>query len=426
MYVILFAIFIDLVGFGLIIPILPFITMGMVGDGMTIELFAGTSMTLSAATLGTSLMAVYSLAAFIVGPLWGRLSDRIGRKLALATTFLGSSAAYVLLAHAETFWMVFLARALSGSMAGNVGIVMAAIADMTDESNRGKAMGLIGASFGLGFAVGPGLGGLLAEVGGPSKLYYPGLAAAAMSMLALILTLWQVPETNMQDEEDTDILSRPSRRAMLFESPNQFFLMLMFMVSAMSQSLTFSIFPFWASATLAWDEKAVGLMMMGMGLVIFLCQSTLAGWLFKRFGEVRTITLGGILNLFGCSLVVFLPPSVSLTFTAFPLLMVGLVLAFPALSSILSRRTHKSIQGTVLGFSGGISALGRVAGPLSAGYLFLPESPGTPFYGVIAIGILITAWSVLDPFLSRAETPKSSSSTTPQDRLAQELEHTSR
>lgn len=141
MPVIIFAVFIDLLGFGIIIPILPFLTLKYGGD----------------AFIGAALMSIYSLATFAAGPIWGRLSDRIGRRPALAATFFGSTIAYIMLAMSDSLVMLFVARAMSGMMAGNVGIAMAAMADLTDEKNRGRAMGLIGASFGLGFAFGPSL-----------------------------------------------------------------------------------------------------------------------------------------------------------------------------------------------------------------------------------------------------------------------------
>lgn len=389
MPVILLAIFIDLVGFGMIVPLLPFLTMTYGGDAMT----------------GTALISIYALAAFALGPIWGRVSDKVGRKPTLAITFLGAALAYLMLALSTSLWMVFVARAISGAMTGNIGIVMAVMADMTDENNRGKAMARIGGAFGLGFAFGPGLGGYLSSIGGQSNIFLPGMAAFGLSLLAMVLTAIFVPETNPASlknesvpEEDTidengesdipsnkwqDIVLTPSRRS----------LFIMFVVCAMGQSISFSIAPFWMEAVLNWSELEVGFLLMGVGVLVFIFQIWLVGPLFRVLGEIRSLQLCSIFHVTGCLVIILGPPNIVTAALGYPLVLGALSVSYPALNSLLSRRTDHRIQGAALGLSNGVSALGRIAGPIAAGVLFSASAPGTPFVVVTIIGVTIFAWT---------------------------------
>lgn len=381
MPIILFAIFIDLLGFGIIVPILPFLTLKYGGDAM----------------MGTALVSIYSLMTFLAGPLWGRLSDRIGRRPALAATFLGSTLAYIALAFSSNLVMLFIARAMSGMMAGNVGIAMAAMSDLTDENNRGRAMGLIGATFGLGFAFGPFIGGLLGSVGGEPNIFLPGLAAAAFSFTAMFLTARYMPETSQHklhgDDEGQERTPLP-HWTVVIRSPSQLTLFAMFFVTAIGQSICFAITPFWAQAMLGWDQVKVGFLLAGVGLCVAAIQSLAIGPLFKRFGELKSLMLGASAHLIGCAILIFGPGTVTTALIAFPLVMSGLTVSFPALNSIVSRRADKRLQGTALGLSSGMSALGRVFGPLAGGMVFAGYSANSPFFVVAATGAVAFIWAI--------------------------------
>ena len=379
MPVIIFAVFIDLLGFGIIIPILPFLTLKYGGDAL----------------IGAGLMSIYSLATFAAGPLWGRLSDRIGRRPALAATFLGSTLAYILLALSDSLVMLFVARAMSGMMAGNVGIAMAAMADLTDEKNRGRAMGLIGAAFGLGFAFGPFIGGLLGGVGGEANVFVPGLAAAAFSFTAMLLTARFMPETSHRNAEQKEEISPeplPHWTAVL-RAPGALALYAMFFVTAVGQSICFAITPFWANATLGWNQTQVGFLLAGVGLCVAAIQSLGVGPLFRIFGEVRSLILGAVTHLAGIVILFLGPADMVTAIIAFPMIMSGLTISFPALNSLVSQRSDKRIQGTALGLSSGISALGRVFGPLSGGFFFEGFSAYTPYLAVALTGSIVFVWA---------------------------------
>lgn len=382
MPVILLAIFIDLVGFGMIVPILPF----LVGDPLA----------------GTAVISVYAFAAFAIGPVWGRLSDRLGRKPVLAATFFGAAGAYLLLAFSDTLWMIFLARAISGAMSGNVGIVMAAMADMSDENNRGKAMGRIGAAFGLGFACGPGIGGYLSGLSGESMIFLPGIAACGLSLLAMVLTAIYVPETNPakhsaeplgEPAPASESGRAPSHWRSIVLAPTRIGLFVMFIVTAMGQSISFSIAPFWAEAVLGWNARDVGFLMMSVGVFVFVLQLWAVGPLFRTLGESRSLQLCSVFHVLGCLVIIFGPAALVTAAIGFPLVMGALTISYPALNSLLSKRSDRTIQGAALGLSNGFSSLGRIAGPVAAGALFSAAAPGLPFIAVAVTGVATYLWS---------------------------------
>ncbi len=385
---ILFAIFIDLLGFGIIVPILPF----LVGPYAGTVVIGGT--VVDEATLGAALFSIYSLTAFAAGPIWGRLSDRIGRRPALAGTFLGAMISYLVLAFSDSLLTLFIARAFSGAMAGNVGIAMAAMADLTDESNRGRAMGLLGAAFGLGFAFGPLIGGYLSSLGGAADIMIPGLLASGLSLMACFMAYFFMPETR-QDEKQSDIsaVSKPSWTEFV-RSPAQVALFAMFIVTSAGQAMAFTIMPFWTKDLLFWTQREVGYLMGSIGLCIAAIQSLATGPLFKSIGEVRSLLLGAGVHLLGCAVIIFLPGSLMVALIAFPLMMAGMTLSFPALNSLLSQRTKKNRQGAALGLSSGLSALGRVAGPLAAGLLYVSTAPAPLFQAIAVTSSLLLGWSL--------------------------------
>lgn len=385
---ILFAIFIDLLGFGIIVPILPFLVAPYAGT----VVIGGT--VVDEATLGAALFSIYSLTAFAAGPLWGRLSDRIGRRPALAGTFLGAMICYLVLAFSDSLLTLFIARAFSGAMAGNVGIAMAAMADLTDESNRGRAMGLLGAVFGLGFAFGPLIGGYLSSLGGTADIMIPGLLASGLSLLACFMACFFMPETRQDKKEgDVSLLTKPSW-AEFISTPAQVALFAMFIVTSAGQAMAFTIMPFWTKDLLFWTQREVGYLMGAIGLCIAAIQSLATGPLFKSIGEIRSLLLGAGVHLIGCAVILFLPGSLTVALIAFPLMMAGMTLSFPALNSLLSQRTEKNRQGAALGLSSGLSALGRVAGPLAAGLLYVSTAPGPLFQAMAVTSGLLLGWSL--------------------------------
>lgn len=376
--VLLLCLFIDLVGFGIILPILPFI----------VQSFGGGEL------MGGLLFASYSLTAAFAGPLWGRLSDRIGRKRALMLTLAGASLSYVALGLAHTVLMIFLARAFSGAMAGNVGVVMAAMADLTSERQRTRAMGLIGVSFGLGFATGPGIAAVMATFAGADALAFSAYAAALLSLSAFILAAMTLPPMTAPLPQTGGALAAsaiPGFRSFV-DSPQKAGLMLQFVLYATIQSMVFAMSGFWASDIWGWNERQVGFLMTGVGVVVAALQGFVVAPLAERIGEIRTYLIALLSSISGSLLLVFLGSHLFATLLAFPLMMGGMTLAYPVLNSIVSRRHQSHVQGAALGLANGFSSTGRVVGPMLGGWLMVGMGSSSPFIASLALAMLGVLW----------------------------------
>ncbi len=379
--IILLAIFVDIFGFGIIMPILPFLAKSYGGG----------------AIVGTGLMAIYAFMTFLGGPIWGRLSDRIGRRPTLIATFFGSFLAYLLLASADSLAMLYVARGFAGLMAGNVGIAMAAASDLTTGKDRGKALGYIGAAFAFGFALGPGIGGVLSGDPEAPNIMMPAYLAACGSLAAIILSYLWFPETLAKDTADKKVPKVPAKEAYktIIAPKGNIHLLSIVVVASMIQSSSYTISPWWAMDVLGWSQFEVGLILMAAGIIVGFVQFKTVEPMFRHFGEARTLALGNMLQILGCILLM-LEPGYYQAFIALPMIFAGLTFTFPALNSLISKRTPSSVQGTALGLSHGLSSLGRMMVPATAGVLFTYVSPIAPFIMIGATGVLIIGWTIWD------------------------------
>src|SRR5437660_9304426 len=278
MPILFLIVFVDLVGFGLIIPLLPFYG----------ERFAASPQQV------TILLAVYSLMAMIAAPLWGRLSDRIGRRPVLMASMLAAAVAYLWLGLASALWMLFAARALAGACAGNIAAAQAYIADVTPPERRARGMGMIGAAFGLGFIIGPALGGIVAgnELA-TADLETPGLIAAGLSFAAFLGVVLFLPESlptavrARQSRSRIAVLQSVLQRPMLDRLVAVFFLVILAFAGMEST------FAMWAMRQFGWGPAQVGYALTLVGLLSAIMQGGLIGILARRCGEER-LMLGGL------------------------------------------------------------------------------------------------------------------------------------
>ena len=348
-------VFVDLVGFGLVIPLLPFYAVRYAASPQEV----------------TALLAIYSLAQLVTAPLWGRLSDRVGRRPVLLVSLTASALAYLWLGGATALWMLFAARGFAGACAGNIAAAQAYIADVTGPEERARGMGLIGAAFGLGFIIGPALGGLIAgNDPATADTVTPAWVAAGLSVLALCGVLLLLPESlpaNLGDRAAgrsrvgavMDVLSRPilSRLILIF-----FLVILAF--AGME-----STFALWAIGQFGWGPRQVGYVFAYVGVLSAVLQGGLIGHLARRFGEERLL-LGG-LTLIGLGLLVMtLAYNLAALVAAVTALALGMGLTQPSLNSLISRRAGGAEQGEVMGVSQSVASLSRVLGPFAAGFCF--------------------------------------------------------
>jgi multidrug resistance protein len=368
---------VDLIGFGLVIPLLPFYG---VRFGAT-------------APVVTWLLATYSLMQLVAAPLWGRLSDRIGRRPVLMASMTASALAYLWLGAANDLWMLFAARALAGAGAGNIAAAQAYIADITKPEERAHGMGMIGAAFGLGFIFGPALGGFLAGNNpATANLAAPAWLAAALSFAALCGVLFLLRESLPPERRG---LAPPQGRIGLIRGalrrPVLSRLIVIFFLVILAFAAMESIFALWALRQLDWGPERVGYVFAYLGLLSAIMQGGLTRRLTKRYGEERLLLAGLVLLMIGLVAVPFARTLAELA-GAFAALAIGLGLVQPALNSLISRRAGGGEQGQVLGVTQSVGSLARIIGPPAAGYLFAGLGRGSPFVGgavIVALAFLL-------------------------------------
>ena len=353
---------VDLIGFGIVLPILPFYANRFGASGLTIGL----------------LVMVYSLAQLFMSPVWGRLSDRFGRRPILLVGLVGSASSYVLFAYADSLALLFLSRIVAGLGGATVPVAQAYIADITPPERRAGNMGLVGAAFGLGFIFGPALGGLLA----PVSYAAPGLAAAGLCLGNALLAFFLLPESLSRGERaeraEQALAGGPGGlRAALSSGPVLRLLMLSFFFTIAFAAMQ-PTFPLFGAARFGLAESSVGYLFAFLGLVSAIVQGGLVRRLVPRLGEVRLIRICSLPFALGLVLIA-LAPTLGVLLLALALLAVGFGGTLPSVVSLLSRVAPADLQGSVLGVGQSVGAMARVFGPILAGVSFDHLGMGWPY-----------------------------------------------
>lgn len=352
LFILFTTVLVDLIGFGMVIPLV-----GLYGRH-----YGTTGLELS--LLG----AIYSLMSFLFSPFWGALSDRIGRRPVLLISLMGSTTSYILFAYApNTEWLIF-SRALGGIFAANITAAYAYIADVTEPKDRARGMGLLGAAFGIGFTLGPPLGGIAAQKLG---LAAPGMIAATICAVNFLVAVVRLPESlppSRRTHRSVRSLT-PLNLTHLLQSrkhPERWYLFLAFFFATFAFSnmeQTFSLLfqtRFDFSTELAGYKT--GLVLMVSGLVGAFIQGGMIRKLASRFGERRLLLAGLSFNALSMALFPRLPTYESYFLAAIPMAM-GSALINPSLSSLISKSVGPTEQGATFGISQGLGALARASGP---------------------------------------------------------------
>jgi MFS family permease len=413
--VIFLTVFLDLFGFGIIIPILPYIA----------ERYGATPIVV------TVLMASYSLMQVLFAPLWGKLSDRVGRRPIILSSLGVSTVGFLLLGLSDSLVLVFAARILAGIGNANIGTAQAYVADVTGPEQRARGMGLIGMAFGLGFVFGPAVGGFLGGIAIP----LPAYAAAALTALDLLLALVILHEPGRHRTGDEAGGRRhPLALGALLAAarrPGIGRLLVLFFVATFAFAIMESIFAlfiehrWFATAMATAPELAhraaarqTGALLFTVGIVAAVVQGGLIGRLSRLFGERRLVISGMAIQAVGF---VLMPMAgrLGLLYPIGGLMAVGNGLMQPSLQSLLSRRTTADRQGSTLGLGQSLSSLARVVGPLAGGVLFQYAGIGSPLVAagaVMAVATLIALGLGRDPVAADAAAPDPGSPGTPSSR----------
>jgi len=354
--VIFITVLIDLIGFGIVIPVLPYYA-------------EGTRFGATPRTIGL-LFASYSIMQLIFAPVMGRLSDKYGRRPVLLISILGTSLGFLILGFATTLWMLFVGRIIDGISGGNISTAQAYIADVTTKEDRAKGMGLIGAAFGLGFVFGPAIGGILTRWG----IGVPFLFAGGLAFANAILLYFTLPETVTPDHPARVSAARGRGWHQLFESfrsPRLGSVLAIYFLSIVAFSImttTFSLFMMFRMGYDAWQN---GWIFAYVGIVSAIVQGGFIGKLVKRFGEPALLIAG--LLLFSGSL--FATPFVGPATGLLGILILGAATSIgnafsaPSLSSLASKGASAAEQGSVLGVMQSVASLARAVGPTVAAFV---------------------------------------------------------
>jgi MFS transporter, DHA1 family, tetracycline resistance protein len=398
--VIFLTVFIDLIGFGIIVPLIPSYSEHLGARGVLIGV----------------IFASFSLMQFIFAPIWGRLSDRYGRRPILLISTAGAAASYVLFArstglqnHTAAIWLMIVSRLFAGLCGGNITVAQAYIADITPPAERSKKMGLIGMAFGLGFILGPFIGGVSLRHLGDTG---PGWVAAGLCAANFLLALFILTESHKPDSAQAAPRPHLAQWAHTLTQPKVGFLVIAFFLATFCFSCFESTLPLLVGANFHLDFKSdatsastIAYLFVYCGLIGALVQGGAIGRLVKKLGEPKLIVWSLVLTAASFVWIPFLkggsPFSWATLFhhdglpwlwllLALGLLSVGTSLTRPPLFGMLSNLTPSHEQGATIGVAQGAGSLARILGPVFATAL-LPYSPPLPYLICAAVLLATTA-----------------------------------
>lgn len=360
----------DLVGFGIVVPILGRYAERFGANGFQVGL----------------LFASFSLAQMVFAPVLGRVSDRVGRKPVIIFSLVGTAIGCFVTGAAGALWVLFLGRIIDGASGASVAVAQGAIADIAPPERRAQLLGMLGAAFGVGFVVGPALGGL-AALGGPHVPFYVAGTIAAVNAIAAVIRL---PETRPEAREE-----RPARGSRAALTPDLRRYAAVGLLSTLGFAGFEATFSLWGAETFSLTEGSTALVFLFVGALLVLVQGVLIGRLTASFGSRCLLRAGlavvaaGMVTLASTSTwpVLF----VALTFIAF-----GQGVAVPSGTALVTEAAPVERRGEALGYQQSVTALGRVAGPVIAGLLFDHAAVDAPFVvaGALAGLALLAVWGV--------------------------------
>jgi MFS family permease len=344
---------------------------------------------------------VFSLFQLMATPIWGRFSDIYGRKPILVLSTAGTILAFLWLAYASTLESLLIARAFGGIMSGNLAAAFAYATDVTDPNNRAKGLGIVASAFGVGFAIGPLLGGFLGVVDGVPSMHWPGLASAALSAVAFIGTIFFLPESLPKEmrrarKESVAAETAGGSSLTLFRSnPVLLGFVSASLIVAIAGGVMQSVFQFWGRDLFDYSLRDIGLHFTVFALLSAVGQAGLIGPLSKRFGEKRVaiVSAGGV----AAGLLLFaVAQNDAMVWAAISLFGLANGLFLPAITSLVSFEADPRSRGTVMGMFNASSSAGRIVGPAISGPIYFKLGPAAPF----VLSALLTLLGVL--MLSRA------------------------
>ncbi|CAN5732123.1 tetracycline resistance MFS efflux pump [soil metagenome] len=373
------AAFVDMAGLLMVLPLLPFYALEMGGTGMVVGV----------------LVSSYAIAQLISAPLWGRVSDRYGRRPALLIGLSFSAVAYIIFAFAGSLSVLLLSRVVQGAGGGTTGVIQAYVADASEPENRARALGWISAATNAGVAIGPVIGSLTFTFG-PAA---PGLFAAGLCLINIVFAWKFLRESH--NERGGDIETRVLRSheavwgVVRNSSEPASRLIWIYAIAMGAFQGTTAILALFLAFRFGVDERTIGWFFMYIGVISVITRAGVLGPLVDRFGEARLSRVGTVLLALGLATIPFTHgyPTLALAVALLPL---GTAFTFPCITSLLSRVIRQHERGLYMGVQQTFGGLARVAGPLAGGWAYDHLGVGVPFWGaaVLVIGTLLLGFGM--------------------------------
>ena len=366
------TVFIDFLSFGIVFPLLPYYVESFGASALTIGLIAGS----------------FSFMQFISSPIWGRLSDRVGRKTIILISLIGTAFSLIGFALSPNIFWLFATRILAGFFtAASLPTTYAYVADFTKEKERAEKFGMLGAAWGLGFVFGPAFGGLLSNI----SMQAPFFVAAAIAFINFVFTGLFLPANkkikSVKMEENVSYFN--FLRIIKNLKSEVGYLFILFFIAAFTLSSLEIIFPLFAQKKFQFNETNIGFFFTLIGITVGFTQGVLVGKVVKRFGEVRTVAIAALCMIIGYSALAISPNVVLLGFSAV-VLAFGIALNEPSLAALISSRSKES-QGVTLGATWSFDSLARIIGPAFGGFLYASVGASFPFF-INSLVLILSLW----------------------------------
>jgi MFS family permease len=383
--------FVDMVGFMLVLPLLPFYALDLHATPFQIGL----------------IYSAFSIAQIMSAPVWGRVSDRYGRRPALLIGLLAAAAAYVVFGFADSLWLLFASRFVQGAGGGTTGVAQAYVADTVEPSQRARALGWLSSATAAAMVIGPVIGTL----GGRLGQRAPGLIAAALCVANAVFAYYWLPESRRKDGSGAHAavqkpLWQPGWQAIRHPTRPVARLLWIYGVGMLAFSSLTAVLPLFLNAEFHVTERTFGYFLTYFGVLSIIMRVILLGPIVERVGELWTMRLGCLSLIVGCAAYPLVSDLRVLAAVVMPLVPIGTALLFPSTTSLLSGRTARSELGTVMGVAQTFAGLARVAAPLMATAAFQNLGHPAPFFiagGIVAlVGLLAFRVEVQPPTLNTA------------------------
>ena len=382
LWVLMATAFVDMLGFAMVFPLLPFYAKNLGASPFTIGL----------------LISSFSVAQLATAPLWGRMSDRYGRRPILIVGLAAAGIAYVVFGFADSIWLLLLSRTVQGAGGGTTGVVQAYIGDSTEKSERARGLGWLSAATSAGVMIGPAIGSLSAHLGKAA----PGLIAAALCFLNCIFAWKFLPESRPKIGQTKRRIREALWHVLSHPFAPQPRLIWIYAIGMGAFTAMSSVVALYLNARFGITEKTIGLVFVYIGALAVVMRALVLGWMVDKFGETRVMRTGALIMAAGLALYT-LPDTIWAMAAILPLLPIGQAFLFPTVTALSSHRSDPKELGQMMGVQQAFGGASRVVSPLWATWIFQRFGPSQPFLVAAAVLLVVVFLAFQVPLVAAPE-----------------------